>query len=92
MSKETAGEGMASRSAVVIRGMRSPFFGLSPEASTSSKAELCGVAVPMPTFYARSMPTDRATTTSVCQSVFIGTDCFDFRQRYKKGADARKWE
>jgi len=34
------------------------------------------------------MPADRATRTSVCQSVFIDTDCFGFRQRYKKEADA----
>jgi hypothetical protein len=42
MSNEVAGLGMAFLSAVVIRGMRTPFFGFIPVASTSNKAELSG--------------------------------------------------
>ncbi|GAB4198670.1 MAG: hypothetical protein Fur0023_00130 [Bacteroidia bacterium] len=42
INKLFAGLGMAFRSAVVIRGISNPFFGLIPLASTSSMALLLG--------------------------------------------------
>jgi hypothetical protein len=42
INNEVAGLGMAFLSAVVIRGIRTPFFGFSPVASTSNNAELSG--------------------------------------------------